>query len=171
MIDKRAFEKVTYGIYLVCSGTADNPVGYIANTAFQVSSEPPMFAIACSKNNNTTQIISDTGYFSFAVLREETPAAYLGRFGYRSGRDFDKFSGLETEYCSSGVPVLTGEALAWFECRVEKSVDAGTHILFLGTVISSGVTETEGIPMTYRYYRENKKLLAPKNAPTFIRND
>ncbi len=40
-MNPEAFFKMTYGIYLVSSKSGEQLCGYIANTVFQVTAEPP----------------------------------------------------------------------------------------------------------------------------------
>jgi ferric-chelate reductase [NAD(P)H] len=95
-------------------------------------------------------------------------AELFGRFGYRSGRDFEKFSGVNYLTGKTGVPILTDDTIAWFECRVTQTVDTGTHILFIGDVINEELLDPTGEPYTYAYFRDVRKGKAPKNSPTYI---
>jgi rubredoxin len=51
-----------------------------------------------------------------------------------------------------------------------NSIDVGSHILIIGEVLDSDVLSGEE-PLTYEYYREKYKMLAPKNAPTYLEKD
>jgi flavin reductase (DIM6/NTAB) family NADH-FMN oxidoreductase RutF/rubredoxin len=163
-----AYFKVTYGLYVVSSVLKDKINGYISNTVFQVTAEPARFAIACSKNNHTTKMIRKSGVFSISVLKKETGPDIIGTFGYRSGKDTDKFSSFKYKTGSTGAPILLADTIAWFECKVDQTVDTGTHLLFVGKVVDCDLPDEAGEPLTYAYYREVKKGKAPKNAPTYI---
>ena len=52
-MDLKALQKIGYGIYIVCSKDGDKINGQIANTVFQVCSEPPTVAVAINHNNLT----------------------------------------------------------------------------------------------------------------------
>ena len=60
-------------------------------------------------------------------------------FGMQSGRKVDKFADRPHERGELGAPILTC-AKAFYECRVmpEKTLDLGTHSLFVGQVIRAG---------------------------------
>lgn len=168
MIDIDALFKVSYGLYIVCSGDKARGNGYISNTVFQVTSEPPRFATCCSKQNHTADIIRSTGSFSVSVLHNETPTEIFTRFGYKSGKDSDKMSGMEIRYGESGVPIVMNDTIAFLECRVDQTLDVGTHLMFIGELVQAEVINDKASPLTYEYYREVKKALAPKNAPTYV---
>jgi len=92
----------------------------------------------------------------------------IGNFGYKSGRDFDKFEGVNYFKGKSGIPIVTDSSVAWFECKVNQFYEVGTHIIFIGEVVDNGIIEEIGKSLTYSYYREVLKGYSPKNAPTYI---
>lgn len=166
-INLEAFFKISYGLYIVSAGNSDRRSGYISNAVFQVTAEPAQFAVCCSKNNYTASLINENRAFSISVLKRDAAQSLISLFGYRSGKDVDKFS--NTGYITgiTGAPIVTDDALAWFECRVVQSVDVGTHLLFTAEIVNNQLIE-DGEPLTYSYYREARKGKAPKNAPTYI---
>ncbi|MDY6855872.1 MAG: flavin reductase family protein [Thermodesulfobacteriota bacterium] len=166
-IDSRAFRHITYGLYIVCSVHEGKRNGQIVNTVFQVTANPPRIAVSVNKENLTHEYISKSGLFSVSVLDESTPMKLIGTFGFRCGRDTDKFS-----FCTNlriggmGCPIVMDHVLSVIEARVFDSVDVGTHNVFFGDVISAEVSR-EGKPLTYAYYQEVLKGRSPKNAPTY----
>lgn len=163
-----AFFTLSYGLYAVCSGSEHKKNGYIANTAFQVTAEPAQLAISCNKDNFTTQVIEETGYFSVSVLAQKTKSDLIGLFGYQSGSDIDKFTKVSFKLGETGIPILLEDSLAWFECKVVQKIDVGSHILFIGEIVENDLLVEDGTPLTYAFYRNVKKGKAPKNAPTYI---
>jgi len=168
MIDIDALFKVSYGLYIVCSGDKNKGNGYISNTVFQVTANPPRFATCCSKDNYTAEFIKNSGAFSVSVLHQNTPSDIFGRFGYKSGRDSDKLEGMDIRYGETGVPIVLNEAIAFLECKVIETQDLGTHLMFIAELVQSEVLDKAAEPITYLYYREVKKAVAPKNAPTYV---
>jgi flavin reductase (DIM6/NTAB) family NADH-FMN oxidoreductase RutF/rubredoxin len=163
----KAFHKLSYGLYLIASEHEGKKSGYIANTTFQVTSEPPQLAISCHKNNYSTRIILDSGAFSVSVLKKEVNMKIVGDFGFMSSTDINKFSGINYIKGSSGAPIVIDSSVAWFDCKVVKSIDMGTHYLIIGEVIDSDEISDEE-PLTYQYYRDKYKMYSPKNSPTYI---
>ena len=163
----KAFHKLSYGLYIIATEFEGTKFGYIGNTAFQVTSEPSKIAISSHKNNFTTSKILDSGKFSISVLRKEVNTSLIGEFGFMSGADFDKFRTVKTIISVSGAPIIVDSSVAWFDCKVVSSVDVGSHILIIGEVLDSDVLSGEE-PLTYEYYRDKYKMLAPKNAPTYV---
>jgi flavin reductase (DIM6/NTAB) family NADH-FMN oxidoreductase RutF/rubredoxin len=168
MINFEALFKVSYGLYIVSSGNKDKKNGFISNSVFQVTSEPPQFAACCNKNNFTSEIIKKTGVFAVSVLQQEANKEIIGRFGYKSGKDIDKFEGIKFKFGETGCPIVLEESVAYLECKLKQLFDAGTHLIFIGELIEAQILDENTEVLTYSYYRKVKNGIAPKNAPTYI---
>jgi rubredoxin len=92
----------------------------------------------------------------------------IGTFGYKSGRDMDKMAGFNIKYSDTGVPIVIDSCIAWLEFKVVQTVDVGTHLMFIGELINAELIDESKDPLTYLYYRQVKKGVAPRNAPTYI---
>lgn len=163
-----AYFKLTYGLYIVTSVAGEKRNGYVSNTVFQVTADPPQLAIACSKNNLTTTLIGQSRVFAVSVLEKESSADIIGNFGYKSGKEIEKFNNVSYKTGKTGVPILMENTIATFECEVLQQFDVGSHLLFVGKVVESEIVNAEADPLTYAYYREVRKGKAPKNAPTYV---
>lgn len=166
-----AFFKITYGLYIVCSKLEEKFTGHISNTVFQVTAEPPKIAICSSKNNFTTDCIKSSRVFTISVMQEDVTLDFIGNFGFKSGRDFNKFEKINYKLSQSGCPIVLDKTIAYFDCQVESEIDVGTHILFIGNVIDADILQQDVEPLTYAYYRKVIKGKSPKNSPTYIDKD
>ncbi len=162
-----AFYKLSYGLYVVTSGGEGKFNGQIANTVFQVTSEPPTVAVSINKQNYTHEHILASRRFAVSILEEATPMTMIGRFGFKCGRDIDKLEGIGTRIGKTGIPIVTEHAVAFMEAEVLGQMDCGTHTIFLGRVVECDVLDTGAEPMTYAYYHKVKGGKAPKTAPTY----
>jgi flavin reductase (DIM6/NTAB) family NADH-FMN oxidoreductase RutF len=163
----KALYKLGYGLYVICSRKGEKFNGQIANTVFQVCSEPPIIAVAINRNNLTHQFITQSKVFTVSVLSQDTPLSFIGRFGFKSGRDTDKLEGINYKIGETKAPVVTDNALAYLEARVIQQVDVETHTIFIGELVGADVIK-EGEPMTYAYYHQVKRGTTPKTAPVYI---
>lgn len=168
MINIEALFKVSYGLYIVCSGDKNRGNGFISNTVFQVTAEPAKFAACCNKNNFTAEFIQRQNAFSVSVLDQNVSSELIGTFGYRTGKEFDKMAGKTIRYGDTGVPIVINECIAFFEFKLLQTVDAGTHLIFIGELVNAEILDNYKDPLTYAYYRQVRKGIAPKNAPTYI---
>ena len=163
-----SFFKISYGLYIVTAQANGKKTGYVANTVFQVTANPPQFGISCNKDNYSASIIKESGSFAFSVLSEKASSGLIGEFGYRSGREIDKFKGVNFFSGKTGSPILTDSCVAWFDCKIVQTIDVGTHIIFIGEAIDYDLIDFNTKSLTYAYYREVMKGFSPKNAPTYI---
>jgi flavin reductase (DIM6/NTAB) family NADH-FMN oxidoreductase RutF/rubredoxin len=166
----KAFHKLTYGLYLIATRIRDEYAGFIANTVFQVTSEPSQIAISSHKKNATTEKIIESKIFSVSVLKKDVNTSLIGQFGFMSGHEMDKFHNLETITAKTGAPIVLDSSVAWFDCKVVSIQDVGSHVLIIGEVIDSDEISDEE-PLTYAWYREKYKMLSPKHSPTYIERE
>lgn len=157
-------------MFIVSSSRDGALNGQIANTVFQITSEPVTLAISINSKNLTHEFILDSGVFGISILSEEAPLPFIGKFGFKSGRNEDKFKDVNYKVLPSGCPVVTDYSLAYIEAKVINSFDCLTHTLFLGEMTDSAMLK-DGKPMTYDYYHQVKRGFTPPSAPTFIRGE
>jgi len=169
-MDPNVLHNIGYGMYIVSSNKGDLLNGQIANTVFQITSEPITIAISINKKNLTHEYIEANKRFSISVLSEDTPLSFIGKFGFKSGRTEDKFKGVKFIKLASSCPVVLENALCYLEARVINQFDCLTHTLFLGEMTDSKILKA-GRAMTYGYYHEVKRGATPETAPTFIKSE
>ena len=165
-----AFFKVTYGLYIVSSKLGDRLNGHISNTVFQITADPPRFAIASHKENLTTAFITESRVFSISVLQQDADLDFLGPWGFQSGKDISKFDNIRYTTGKTGAPIILDKCIAYIECEMENSIDTGTHILFTGKVVDADVLNEED-PLTYTWYRDHIKGKSPEKSPTYISDE
>lgn len=163
----QALHKISYGLYIISSKIGDKLNGQIANTVFQITSEPPIIAVSINRENFTHECLTKSKVFSVSVLSEQAPMPFIGLFGFKCGRDVDKFK--ETKYLTgmTGAPVVLDYTAAYLEAEIINRIDIETHTLFIGKIVNAEILNNEE-PMTYAYYHRVKRGTAPKSAPTYI---
>lgn len=166
-MDLKVLYNISYGIYIVSSKKEDQINGQIANTVFQITAEPATIAVSINKKNFTHDFITQSKVFAVSVLEQEVDMKFIGRFGFKSGRDENKFEGINYKIGVTGAPIIMENTIAYLEAEVIQAIDVGTHTLFVGKVV-----EAENIkkakPLTYDYYHQIKKGISPQTAPTYI---
>ncbi|MEA5001084.1 MAG: flavin reductase family protein [Endomicrobiaceae bacterium] len=162
-----AFAKIPYGMFIITSAFDGKIGGQTANTVFQITSNPATIAVSISKQNNTHLLLDKSRKAVISCLTEEAPFEFIAKFGFRSSKNFDKFSGINFTKNADGIPVIETYANAYFETEIISTMDADTHTLFLCKTVNA-VLLNDKPTMTYDYYHKVKKGLTPKNAPTYI---
>jgi flavin reductase (DIM6/NTAB) family NADH-FMN oxidoreductase RutF/rubredoxin len=165
-MDKKSFHKISYGLYVICSKNGKKTNGQIANALFQVTSEPPTIAVSINKQNLTHEYITESKVFTVSILDKKTPLPLIGTFGFKSGRDIDKFKNVHFKLGTTQAPIILDNTLAYLEAHVIDKIDVGTHTIFIGKITDTALLSEEAV-MTYEYYHEVKGGYSPKTAPTY----
>ncbi len=168
LLDPTSLHKISYGVYVVTSGKKDRCNGQIANSIIQVSSKPAMIAVSINKQNFTHELIEETGVFAVSVLSKEAPLSFIGNFGFKCGRDFDKFGGLKCQIGQTGTKIVLNYSVAYFEAKVVSQIDAKTHSVFIGEVVDAKILSNKA-QMTYAFYHQIKRGTTPRSAPSYNR--
>jgi len=166
-MNPKTLHQISYGLYVVTARKGDKINGQIANTVFQITSKPPTLAVSINKENYTHEFIKKNRSFVVNVLDRDTGMVFIGRFGFKCGRDIDKFDGIKYRLSPLENPILEENSTAFLEVRVDKEIDVGTHTIFIGEVVDADII-SDSEPMTYAFYHLVKKGKAPKTAPTYI---
>ena len=166
-MNTKALRSLSYGLYVVASQKQGKLNGQIANTVGQVTSEPPTVSVCINKQNLTHDFITESRVFAASILSQDTPLSFIGHFGFKSGREVDKFKDVNYRLGETKSPIVLDHTLAYLEAKVVNQVDVGTHTIFIGELVGADVLK-EGDPMTYAYYHEVKRGTTPKTAPSYI---
>lgn len=166
-MNTEALKKIGYGLYVICSRKDDKFNGQIANTVFQITAQPPTIAVSINKKNLTHEFIKASRVFTASVLCQETPLTFIGRFGFKSGRELNKLEGVSYKIGVTKAPIVLDNAVSYLETNVIQEIDVGTHTIFIGEVVSADVVSDKSC-MTYDYYQQVKRGTTPTAAPSYV---
>jgi flavin reductase (DIM6/NTAB) family NADH-FMN oxidoreductase RutF len=126
--------KIPYGVSVVTMGRGGAKVenGLTVSWMSQVSFQPPMLMIAVDKLHYSADLLRSTKNFCVNLLGQDQ-AALAGRFAKQATTAEDKLETVATQPADSGAAILT-EAVAYFDCEVASIVEAGDHLVVLGTI-------------------------------------
>lgn len=163
-MNTNAIYKLSYGVYVVSTWDNGRATGCTANSAMQITSKPATIAVSINHDNYTNKCIQESGRFAISILGEHTNPGVIGTFGFKSGRDCNKFEEVE-QVVKSYMPVVA-DACAYIVCEVVDKWETETHTVFLGKVLDADLLKEDDV-MTYAYYHNVIKGKSPKNAPTY----
>ena len=155
-LDPKALFKIGYGLYVVTSKDGKKDNGCIVNTVSQLTDSPLRVAVNINKLNYTHDIVKKTGVLNVNCLNNEAPFSVFQSYGFRSGRDADKFEGVDVIRSENGLVVLPNYINAFISLKVDNYVDLGTHGMFICSVTESKIINNIET-MTYNYYQANVK--------------
>ena len=164
-MNTNAFRSLSYGVYIISTWDDGRATGCTANSAMQITSDPATIAVSINHSNYTNQCIEKTGKFAISILGEHSDPFIIGNFGFRSGRDTDKFE--KVDHQVKGYLPVVSDACAYIVCEVVNKMETDTHTVFLGKVVDCDVLKTDDA-MTYAYYHKVIKGTSPKAAPTYL---
>ncbi len=155
-IDKTSLFKIGYGLYVVTANDGNRDNGLIVNTVVQIADNPLRIAVSVNKKNYSHDIIKEKGIMNVCCLTESAPFSLFQNFGFKSGRDSDKFSDIFAWRTKNGLMCLRDHINAVISLSVESYQDLGSHGLFICSVTEAHVISEEP-SMTYAYYHKNVK--------------
>ncbi len=162
-VDKKAFNKLSYGVEVLTTNVDGRDYGCIINTACQVGSgDPKVVTISVIKKNYTCDMVMKAGRFNVSILTEDAPYSLFQRFGFQSGRDVDKFADVSySERTANGVRYIPEHTNAVLSCEVVETRELENQMLFIANVVEAKVLSSAP-SCTYSYYHAHIK---PKKNP------
>jgi flavin reductase (DIM6/NTAB) family NADH-FMN oxidoreductase RutF len=133
------------GVTIVTSQHAGERMGMTVSAFSSVSLDPPLILVCADKTSNTNVLIHASRTFTVNVLGREQSA--LSSLFADKKREAIRFDGLDCKTGATGCPRIPG-ALANLDCRVRDVVDAGDHILYVGSVEAAHI-DAEQEPLVY----------------------
>ena len=121
-----------------------------------VCTNPPMVSISVRPSRYSYDIIKRTGEFVINLTNEALVYA-CDYCGVVSGRDVNKFDAFSAcERGQNGIYYITEGTNAFISVKVDKTVDLGSHTMFIGEVTDME-TLSEAPSVTYEYYLNHIK--------------
>ncbi len=134
------------GVAVVTTFDEDGVPRGLTTTAFaSVSVDPPLVLVCIAHESRTLPAIRHSGRFAVNLVGEDAADLAL-RF---ASKEEDKFTGSSWRLGVHGSPVFHDHALAYLECRVEREIEAGDHVILLAHVEHGDASIDERVPLTY----------------------
>ena len=157
MIDNKTLFHISYGLFVLVARQGEKDNACIINVAQQVTHDPLQLLICVNKQNLTHDMVLRTLKFNLCPLSEEATMKPFQHFGFQSGREVDKFAECRQELrTDNGLLYLPKFINAVISCVVTKSIDLGTHTMFIARVMEA--RQLSASPsITYAYYQQHIK--------------
>jgi flavin reductase (DIM6/NTAB) family NADH-FMN oxidoreductase RutF len=143
-IFRRVLGSWATGVTIVTSRHREHVHGMTVSAFCSVSLDPMLVLVCADKTSNTQALIERSQVFSVSLLaagQEELS----NRFASKK-EEHRRFEGLACETGVTGCPRIPG-ALGYLDCRVVQAVDAGDHIVYIGSVEAAEVADSG--PLVY----------------------
>ena len=141
--------RVSGAVTVVTTRTGEGEQRGLTATAFtSLSTTPPSVLVCVNRDSWVGRVAPETGVFCVNVLshrQRDVAETFAGHTALSGGARF----GIGTwERLTTGAPVLA-EALASFDCRLERTIEHATHVILIGTVEASRVGDGRLEPLLY----------------------
>ena len=147
---RSTMRKLTAGVTVITTSYQGALHGMTATAICSVSADPPTVLVVVNRTARTHPKIEGAGFFAVNILAKEQ-RSLADRFGRKLA---DQFEGVEYAHGERTTsPIMVGVA-ASLECELVKTVDVGTHTIFVGRVVHCCASESD--PLAYcegRYAR------------------
>jgi len=129
-------------VFVISVDASGKPSGMVAGWKTRCSYTPPLFAVVLSKEGNTHKLIQRSKEFVVAVPNKELTKE-VEFFGSKSGKKIEKFKAtkIEIEKAKFIKSPLIKKATINFECRLQKWINSGDHIMFIGKILAAYINE------------------------------
>lgn len=136
----KLFVRPVVVVTTVSKNGVPNAAPFSMNTP--LSFEPPLYGFSCHPGHDTWRNIQDTKEFVVNVAGEDM-GDLMKILEEKYPPDVNELekAGLTEAESEVVKPPRIKEAIGWIECRFEKSVELGDHILITGKVVSAGVKD------------------------------
>jgi flavin reductase (DIM6/NTAB) family NADH-FMN oxidoreductase RutF len=153
---RSAMRKWTTGVTVVATEVNQIKHGMTVNSFTSISLVPPLILVSLQQSTRTHKLVQEAGYFGLTIL-SKNQQKISDCFAGRKPDHKDRFEGLETRVLVTGAPFIFG-GLAFLDCRVVSTYEAGNHTLFIADVLAillEPETGGQGQPLVYydRAYR------------------
>lgn len=132
-------------VMVSCCDAAEDAKPNIITIAWvgTVNSDPPMVSISVQKRRYSYDMIARSGEFVVNLVGVKQCKA-MDYCGVKSGRETDKWA--DCHYTPVPVKGLDhapaiAECPGYLACKVRQTIELGSHVMFIGEVVSCGVQE------------------------------
>ncbi len=144
------------GVTVVAAMYEGERHGMTVNSFTSISLDPAMSAVSLQTGTRTHELISKSRAFGLTMLSAQQ-AKISELFAGRMPEVEDRFADLQTETLITGSPLIIG-GLAWLDCRIVQTFDAGMNTLFIAEVVAAR-SFGAGAPLIYhdrQYWKLSK---------------
>ena len=134
--EKDVLDSFSYGVYVVSSWRGDEINAMTMRLVSHLPTRPARLSLVMRKRCLTHEFICESRVFAVSVLAQGQELI-AGHFGLRSGRNANKFAGVNCRRGCLGAPILE-DCRSFLECRLTASHDMGNSILLLGEIVYAG---------------------------------
>lgn len=146
-IRRRVLWSLPSGLYVVGSRAGDRRNAMTASWVVQLAMSPKLLGVGIEREAVTLGLIREGRVFSVCTVARDDRAVVRKLVKPASDDPgAGTLNGFSYHEEATGAPVLD-LAVAWADCRIEREVDFGSHVLVSGQVVAAGFQRDEATPL------------------------
>lgn len=149
---REAMSRWATGVAVITCEQGGERAGLTVSSFTSVSLDPPLVLFCLDRRAESLALLGRSVGFAVSLLQQGQQETAL-RMAQRGA---DKFAGVSTLPGAAGHPLIEG-ALAHLECRTDRLIEAGDHLILIGEVLAAA--GHEGSPLLY-FHRQFGGFLA-----------
>jgi flavin reductase (DIM6/NTAB) family NADH-FMN oxidoreductase RutF len=134
---RRVLWSMPTGLYVMGSRHGRRRNLMTLSWAMQVATEPKLVAVSVEASALTRELVEGSAAFSLCILARRDRSVARRFVKPVEQDDGGSLNGFAVWEAGTGSPILEA-AMAWLDCQVRHMVDVGSHVLFVGEVVSAG---------------------------------
>ena len=134
------------GVTIVAAAHEGQRHGMTVNSFTSISLDPAIITISLRGSTRTHELVTKSRTFGLTILSDQQ-SKISELFSGQIPEVEDRFADLQTETLVTGSPLIVG-GLAWLDCRVLETFDAGHNTLFIAEVLAAH-DANDGQPLIY----------------------
>jgi len=143
-LETKAFPKLLVRTAVVVTTVSERGISNAAPFSFNspISFDPPLYGFSCNPAHDTLKNIRENGEFVVNIVGKDlAELMHVLETDYPYEDSEIAHAGLTEEEAKAVKPPRIKEAIAWIECKLEKSVELGDHIWITGNVVKAEVKD------------------------------
>ena len=158
-------DKMDFEVFVLTAADGGRCNGQIVSWVMPATIVPqvPRLLVGVGRMTYTRELIEASRKFALTLLGEDQ-WPWVPHFGFRSGRDVDKFATVPFKHGVTGSPLLPG-VVGYLECQVRAALDAGAHFFYLADILE-GKLVSDREPLRLHQFPE---VLPPEEMATMRR--
>jgi flavin reductase (DIM6/NTAB) family NADH-FMN oxidoreductase RutF len=127
--------KLDCEVFVLTAADGDRRNGQIVCWVVPATIVPqvPRVIVGVGRLTYTRELIEGSRRFALNLLGQDQ-WRWVPHFGFRSGREVDKFATVPFERGITGSPILPG-VVGYLECTVKSVLDGGAHFFYMAGVV------------------------------------
>ena len=144
----KAIRKIVNGVSIIGTKSKGKINALTAAWISRASFDPLLVMVSIGEERYTLGMIKESKVFSVNILGK-SQIELAKHFGFKSGRNVNKFEKIAYEAGKTGSPLLK-DCVARMDCEVVSQHKAGDHTIFIGKVVDEKML-SEDEPLAYNH--------------------